>query len=210
MRVIADAALEAGLSTRCEPDTHSLLLGEFSPAECRRVFPKQMSKPYQVAFNSLTQAQAFIASVDCKLSVEEKQIYIQKKIDLLPIHQGEVVGLRVDVCLENLETGETKWVDTTVVHTTCASYRVKELAAIAKRNLTEAVGDMHALPKAWNQDPGPTLLERQSEKCAKYGRLVMIAAKQHLDGKRASIPVFAPFVVSDFGELAPNAVDLQE
>ena len=108
MRVIADAALEAGLSTRCEPDTHSLLLGEFSPAECRRVFPKQMSKPYQVAFNSLAQAQAFIASVDCKLSVEEKQIYIQKKIDLLPIHQGEVVGLRVDVCLENLETGETK------------------------------------------------------------------------------------------------------
>ena len=149
MRVIADAALEAGLSTRCEPDTHSLLLGEFSPAECLRVFPKQMSKPYQVAFNSLAQAQAFIASVDCKLSVEEKQIYIQKKIDLLPIHQGEVVGLRVDVCLENLETGETKWVDTTVVHTTCASYRVKELAAIAKRNLTEAVGDMHALPKAY-------------------------------------------------------------
>ena len=210
MRVIADAALEAGLSTRCEPDTHSLLLGEFSPAECRRVFPKQMSKPYQAAFEKLTQAQTFIASADCQLSLEEKQIYIQKKIDLLPIHAGEVVGLRVDVCLENFETGETKWVDTTVVHTTCASYRAKERAAIAKRNLTEAVSDMHALPKAWLQDPGPTLLERQSDKCAKYGRLVMIAAKQHLDGKRASLPVFTPFVVSDFGELAPNAIELQE
>ena len=151
-----------------------------------------MSKPYQVAFNSLAQAQAFIASVDCKLSVEEKQIYIQKKIDLLPIHQGEVVGLRVDVCLENLETGETKWVDTTVVHTTCANYRVKELVTIAKRNLTEAVGDMHALPKAWNQDPVPTLLERQSEKCAKYGRLVMIAAKQHLDGNMPLSPSLHP------------------
>ena len=176
MRVIADAAQEAGLATRCEPDTHSLLLGEFSPSECRRVFPKHMSKPYQVAFEKLTQAQAFIASVDCNFTLEEKQIYIQKKIDLLPIHQGELVGLRVDVCLENTETGESKWVDTTVVHTTCASYRVKELSAIAKRNLTAAVAEMHMLPKDWSQDPGPSLLDREAEKSAKYGRLVMIAA----------------------------------
>jgi len=141
-----------------------------------------MSKPYQLAFDKLSQAQAFIASAYCNYSLEEKQIYIQKKIDLLPIHQGEVVGLRVDVCLENPETGETKWVDTTVVHTTCASYRAKELTAVAKRNLTEAVAGMHALPKAWAQTSGPALLERQSLKCAKYGRLIMIAAKQHIDG----------------------------
>ena len=38
----------------------------------------------------------------------------------------------------------------------------------------------------------------------------MIAAKQHLDGKRSTLPAFVPFVVSDFGELAPVAVDLQE
>ena len=161
MHVISDAALEAGLSTRCEPDTRSLLLGEFSPSECRRIFPKQMSKPYQLAFDKLSQAQAFIASAYCNYSQEEKQIYIQKKIDLLPIHQGEVVGLRVDVCIENTETGETKWVDTTVVHTTCASYRAKELAAIANRNLTTPVADMHALPKAWAQEPGPTLSKRE-------------------------------------------------
>ena len=63
------------------------------------------------------------------------------------------------------------------------------------------------LPKAWAADPGPTLLQRETEKTA---RLLMVAAKQHLDGKRSSLPVFCPFVVSDFGELAPNAVDLQE
>lgn len=38
----------------------------------------------------------------------------------------------------------------------------------------------------------------------------MVAKKQHVDGKRNSLPTFAPFVVSDFGELAPAAVDLQE
>ena len=97
MRVIADAAQEAGLATRCEPDTHSLLLGEFSKADCRRIFPKQMSKPYQQAFSNLSQAQAFISSVDCTYSFEEKQAYIQNKIDLLPFHNGDVAGLRVDV-----------------------------------------------------------------------------------------------------------------
>ena len=210
MRVIADAAQEAGLTTRCEPDTHSLLLGEFSPEECRRVFPKQMSKPYQAAFSNLSQAQDFIASADCSFTLEEKQIYIQQKIDLLPIHNGEAVGLRLDICLENMETGEARWVDTTVVHTTCASYRAKELAAVAKRNLAAAVTGSHLLPKAWAADPGPTLLERETEKTVKYSRLMMVAAKQHLDGKRSFLPTFCPFVVSDFGELAPTAVDLQE
>ena len=29
-------------------------------------------------------------------------------------------------------------------------------------------------------------------------------------GKRSTLPTFVPFVVSDFGELAPAAIDLQE
>ena len=56
MRVIVRAAQEAGLSSRCEPDTHSLLLGEFSKADCRRVFPKATSKAYKTAFEKLSQA----------------------------------------------------------------------------------------------------------------------------------------------------------
>jgi hypothetical protein len=39
-RVIVTAAQQAGLTARVEPDTHSLLLGEFSKVDCRRVFPK--------------------------------------------------------------------------------------------------------------------------------------------------------------------------
>jgi hypothetical protein len=210
MRVIVNAAQEAGLSTRCEPDTHSLLLGEFSKADCRRVFPKAISKAYKAGFDKVTQAADFIASASCSLSPEEKQNLIQSQIDLLPIHQGDVTGLRIDICLENPETGETKWVDTTAVHTTCLSYQDKELKAIAKRNLSTAVSDLHRLPDALQFDPSPTLLDRETEKVEKYSRLIMVAKKQHIDGKRTSVPTFAPFVVSDFGELAPAAVDLQE
>ena len=62
-------------------------------------------------------------------------------------------------------------VDTTVVHTTCASYRAKELAAIVKRNLA---AESYMLPKVWTVDP--TLLEREGEKAAKYNRLLMVTA----------------------------------
>ena len=210
MRVIVRAAQEAGLSSRCEPDTHSLLLGEFSKADCRRVFPKTASKAYKVAFERLSQAADFIASPQCPMSPEQKQVHIQTQIDLLPIHQGDVTGLRVDICLENPETGETKWIDTSAVHTTCASYQNKELKAIAKRNLSATMSDLHQLPNVLQHDPSPSLLDREALKMEKYSRLVMVARKQHMDGKRNILPSFVPFIVSDFGELSPAATDLQD
>jgi len=210
MRVIKTAADAAGLHTRYEPDTHSLLLGEFSKADCRRVFPKAMSKAYKAGFENVSQAADFIASAACSLSIEEKQNLIQSQIDLLPLHQGEYSGLRIDICLENPDTGETKWIDTTVVHTTCASYESKELKAVAKKNLSAAVANSHGIPDALQFAPSPALLDRETEKVEKYSRLIMVAKKQHADGKRFSLPTFTPFAVSDLGELSPAATELQD
>jgi hypothetical protein len=208
--VIVSAAREAGLSARTEPDTHSLLLGEFSKADCRRVFPKAASKAYKIGFENVSQAVDIIASPHCSLSPEEKQTLIQSKIDLLPIHKGDLKGLRIDVSIENTETGETKWIDTTAVHTSCVTYQAQELKAITKRNLSAAVAENQSLPDALLQDPSPTVLDREKLKTEKYSRLVLMASKQFVDGKRSSRPTFAPFVVSDLGELGPNAIELQE
>ena len=38
----------------------------------------------------------------------------------------------------------------------------------------------------------------------------MVATKQYADAKRASLPKFTPFIVSDFGEISPAATELQE
>ena len=168
MRVIVTAAQEAGLSTRAEPDTHSLLLGEFSKAECRRVFPKAASKAYKVAFESVSKAIDRTTSANCTLSVEEKQALIQSKIDLLPLHQGKAVGLRIDVSLENTETGELKWIDTSVVHTTCLTYQTSELKAVTKRNLSSALADENVIPDVLVHEPSPTLVSREVLKVEKY------------------------------------------
>ena len=84
---------------------------------------------------------------------------LKNQIDLLPIHQGDFTGLRVYVCVENLETGETKWIDTSAVHTTCASYQNKELKAITKRSLSATMYDLHKLPDVLQHDPSPALLD---------------------------------------------------
>ena len=63
-RVVVQAALEAGLAVRTEPDTHSLLIGEFSKADCRRIFPKY-SKLYQEKFQAVINALELISSPAC-------------------------------------------------------------------------------------------------------------------------------------------------
>ena len=43
---------------------------------------------------------------------------VQVRIDALPVvKRDETTGLRIDLAMENTETGEAKWVDDTVVHT---------------------------------------------------------------------------------------------
>ena len=97
-----------------------------------------------------------------------------------------------------------------MVHTTCASYQIKELKAVAKKNLSTAVSSSTSVPDALKYDTSPALLDREAEKVEKYSRLLLVAKKQHADRKRFSLPTFTPFAVSDFGELSPAATDLQE
>ena len=56
VKALASAAKEAGLEVKCEPDTYTLLLGDFSKAECRRIFPKDASLLYKQKFAELLAA----------------------------------------------------------------------------------------------------------------------------------------------------------
>jgi hypothetical protein len=79
-----------------------------------------------------------------------------------------------------------------------------------KEKSSSALAEDHVIADVLVHEPSPTLLSREVFKREKYSRLVMVAAKQHADGKRASLPSFSPFIVSDLGELSPSATDLQE
>ena len=62
MCVVSRACKEAGLLVKVEPDTHGLLLGEFSKADCRRIFPKNASKHFKSLFTDMLAAVDFVAA----------------------------------------------------------------------------------------------------------------------------------------------------
>ena len=77
---------------------------------------------------------------------------------------------------------ETKWLDISVVHTSCVTYRPAELKLIDQRRLTADVKDLYLFQDNYEHDSSPSLF-REAKKADMYGHIVVIAAKQHLDGK---------------------------
>ena len=210
-RVVVQAALEAGLSVRVEPATYDLLLGEFSRADCRRIFPKAASKVYKEKFQAVLNALELISSPACTISEDEKTAYVQVRIDALPLLKpNELKGLRIDAAIENTLTGETKWTDVSVMHTTAASYLNAELKSLGDKINVSNIAATFELPDYLKAKPSPSLLKREAEKNLKYSRLITVAQKQTKDKKRLKCPIFNPFIVSDFGDLSPAAIEMQE
>ena len=211
VRVLARAAKEAGLRVNVEPDTHTLLLGEFSKAECRRIFPKYVSKYYKDKFCEVLNAIETVASRVCSMTDAEKHAYVQVRIDQLPaVKREDTTGLRIDLAMENESTGETKWVDVTAVHTGAESYRDKAMKVMGSKLISRQLAAREQVPDPIAFEPSPILLERTTAKNEKYARLLLVAKKQTAEKKRKQAPVFATFAVSDYGEMAPVATELQE
>ena len=162
-RVVVQAAMEAGLNVRVEPSTYELLLGEFSRADCRRIFPKAASRLYQEKFQAVLNALEVISSPSCTISSEQKTAYVQDRIDALPLLKpSELKGLRIDAALENPATGETKWVDVSVMHTSAASYANAELKSIGEKITASNIAATFQLPDYLKAKP--SLLKREAEK----------------------------------------------
>ena len=170
------------------------------------MFPKQASKLYKDRVNVVVNTVELISSPWCTMSEPEKRAYVQLRMDALPVVAKEdAVGLRIDVELEDPATGETKWVDATVVHTACESYREREFKAVMARNVSAATALALGTPDVLKFQKSPVLLERVTAKNEKYSRLLWIAKKQTQQKKEETSPVVT---VSDFGELSPPAITL--
>ena len=201
---MAVAAQEAGLAVRSEPDSYTLLLGEFSKLDCRKLFPKTASAEYKRHFT------AFLHILENPtLSPEIRELAVKKHMSSLPaLADADFTGLRLDLAIEDLATGESKWVDVSVVHTTAASYVGKEFKHVLQRQAAAGVAADKKTIELLLQDPSPVVCERAAKKVEKYSRLLLIAKKQTIERKRPSCPAFVPFLLSDVGEMAPMALDL--
>ena len=205
------AAQEAGLVTLTEPDTYNLLLGEFTKADCRRLFPKNGSKAYQAKFNAVLNALDIVSSPAWTMGEEAKLAYVQECIDQLPlVSDTQLKGLRIDASLVDPVTQETKWIDFSATQTTAASYIAAEMKNVGQKVTSTNLSSLFDLPDYAKAAPSPSLLKKEAEKTHKYSRLIIVAKRQTTEKKRSKTPLFAPFIVSSFGDLAPQAVEVQE
>jgi hypothetical protein len=146
---------------------------------------------------------------DPSLSLEQRQARLEPKIQALPVLQ-DPTGLRVDISLEDPTSGEHKLVDVTITHSTAASYLAKEFSAVSQRYVSNGFASTFNLPDFCGLDPSPLLVQKEKEKTEKYSRLLMVTNKQYAKRMRRQAPVFAPFALSNNGELGQAASSVQE
>ena len=162
-------------------------------------------------FNAVLNALDVVVSPVCTFTEEGKLGYVQVRIDELPLlTKTQLKGLRIDASLEDPVTGETKWIDISGMHTTAASYVGAEIKNVGQRVTSHNLAAAFELPDYAKASPSPSLLKREADKSHKYSRLITVAKRQTIEKKRLKTPSFAPFIVSSFGDLSPQAVELQE
>ena len=96
------------------------------------------------------------------------------------------------------------------MHTSAATYMQAELKSVGEKTTASNIAATFQLPDYLKATPSPSLLKREVEKNFKYSRLITVAQKQAKDKKRLQCPSFTSFIVSDFGDLSPATIELQE
>ena len=107
-----------------------------------------------------------------------KAAYVQTRIDALPLLKShELKGLRIDATIENPVTGETKWTDVSVMHTTAVTYVDAELKSVGEKVNASSIAATFQVPDYLKVKPSPSLLKREAEKNFKYSRLITVEQK---------------------------------
>jgi hypothetical protein len=170
---------------------------EFSRAECRRIFPRKFGAAYRSRFSQMIPAYQAAARARTTTERSAAMARIRSTLDDFPSSNNQKMsGLRVDVALSDPDTGAERWIDVSTVHTTSPSY-----VKVEYEDAVELAGEPACNPAL--MDPSPAAAAREKIKRDKYAILIAIAAKQTAEYRRPATPAFAPFVLSDNGEMGP-------
>ena len=155
------AAQAAGLQVHWETDTYSLLMGQFSKAECRRIFPKWTTKEYDTKLTQIMDA-VLDRAPNSAVTPQQQQAQLDEMVRALPpLKDADPVELRIDLAVTDPVNGDTFWVDATVCHTNSPSYlRVEGQAAIARQVAMMAVQECKT-PDVMGLEPSPMLVQER-------------------------------------------------
>lgn len=120
-------------------------------------------------------------------------------------------GLRIDIAFENAQNPmeRPRWLDITANHTTCPSHDTKSERAVTDETL-ELVLAGKSRKSIVKSVTSHALTESARKKTVKYGPLLALAHKQHLEGRRLAAPLFVAGACSTFGEPGADLIQLRE
>jgi hypothetical protein len=227
-RVIHRFAVKAGVQSRLEPSTSNILLNQYTPQECRSMFPKNPSAQVKDFAARLRRELAKIRNIpasDERVRLEADINHILEEID-----ENSTKGLRLDVQI--IGRDEEMWVDCTCVHPSCKTRLSKQYkdtrenigskGIVAPRcpDMKEDTVDSpghdtsdssHSQARAAeNTYYTYTAIDTQKHKHNVYSPLMDVAHAQHIDGARRIMPQFMGAVVTTLGEFSKDMIDLQE
>ena len=123
----------AGCTTTKEPVTH-LLLNEFTPQQCRVLFPKNPSKDFRDSSVKLYRELQAIAALPADAPDRaEREREAGVELDVLLEDKCAKSGRRMDVQIVDPRTGEEVWTDPTCIHTTGTTRLAAERKEIKRR-----------------------------------------------------------------------------
>ena len=120
---ICQAAQAAGCIVNNEPQTHNLLLQQFSPDECRALFPKNASKEVIKEIEDIKKELAIVEQLPPGPEKMNRRLDISNTCKMMHKHH-KTNGLRIDLEIIDPYTNEVRWIDATCIHPTCQT-RIK-------------------------------------------------------------------------------------
>ena len=195
-------ATKAGCLTSfvTEQTAAKLLLDEFTPQQCRTMFPRYIT--VDMAERSRILEAAFKSARDLPPSQKEaelRRLNVELQQLLNDVKDGH--SLSMDGMIEHEASGEVVWYDASAIHTTAHSSFDAELSLTRRRM---------AAGKEGAKVQSEALLVAHNEKRTRYSLLNAIVERQVAEGMRRAAPLFLPVVATTHGELCPGAIRLTE
>jgi hypothetical protein len=196
------ARMVPGVRCQVEPHTHDVLDGQYSEADCRRLFRKYPSVAHSKTVKEITDE---LDKVRAMPTGEERDAAAQAanaRMEALNtnITEKDRKSVRLDVQLRH--GSDELLIDATITHSLSKSARQAECKRTLER-LQSGIARVKDLPAR-------AIETARTKKQRTYGPLVYILKKQVVDGRRSKEPIVEPMAVTTFGEMGPGCTLVQE
>ena len=188
---------------RCvvEPKTSEVLLGQYSAAQCTKLFPKRPSREQSAETKNIVDQLDEVQRMPH--GEDRRRLYRELTTRMDALNQSnskEKKSVRLDVQLQHGQ--DELLLDGTIVHSLAKSY----VRAEAKRTWERLLSPV----KSVRDKPAAVLDQARLRKFQTYNPLLYVIKKQVVDGRRNVTPVFTPMAVTTLGELGPGCAVVQE